>query len=308
MNAVTAHASCCASLRQTLLRGWQQNFPLHSSPFRQMAASSGATPRELLGVCLELHRSGALQAIQPCWGEGLQRERWRFAFEPAAGDSQLALALRGLPGCVRVERGEPCPGVPTLWAEIEALDDAALARQLQRLPSAPNAQLLLQEAHPATAQPCDDPALAAVLEAGLPLCSRPFAECARALGCSEHKLLARLQAWRRTGQLAGMALKPAPTRVPQPGVLALWRQVAPPPAALAALRQHAHVDRLITAPGLAPWPWQLGVVVRITPQLALEQLRELVHEAGLRRPDHCERLQIDLPRDQALLFRTAVAA
>lgn len=54
------HASCCASLRQTLLQGWQQSFPLHASPFRQMAARSGATPRELLGVCQELHRNGTL--------------------------------------------------------------------------------------------------------------------------------------------------------------------------------------------------------------------------------------------------------
>lgn len=51
MSHPSSHVSCCASLRQTLLQGWQQTFPLHSSPFRQMAARSGATPRELLSLC-----------------------------------------------------------------------------------------------------------------------------------------------------------------------------------------------------------------------------------------------------------------
>lgn len=306
MNALPTHVSCCASLRQTLLRGWQHSFPLHSSPFRQMAASSGATPRELLGVCLELHRNGALQAIQPCWGEQLQRARWRFAFAPADGGTALAAALRALPGCLRVERGEPAADTPTVWAEIEALDAATLARQLQQLPAPPVAQLQLVAVAAEAAQPCDDPQLAALLEDGLPLCSRPYAEGARQLGWSEHRLLAKLQAWRRGGQLAGLALKPAPTRVPQPGLLALWRDHDPPAAGLAALSQHANVDRLITAPGSASWPWRLCVVVRITPQLALDQLRELVLEAGLHMPDRCMHLQIDLPRDQALLFRHGV--
>ncbi|CAM3905159.1 hypothetical protein [Roseateles saccharophilus] len=302
------HASCCASLRQTLLQGWQQTFPLHASPFRQMAARSGSTPRELLGVCQELHRNGALQSIQPCWGDGLRRERWRFAFEPVADGAALAAALAALPGCIRVERCEPQPGMPTLWAEIEALDEAALARQLQRLQHQPSARLRLPSPPADTSLTCDDPRLAERLEEGLQLCSRPFAECSRQLGCSEYKLLAKLQAWRRGHQLLGLALKPAPTRVPQPGVLALWKHIEPPAASLARLQAHANVDRLVSAPGMAAWPWRLSLVLLATPQLAMDQLRELVADAGLRMPDQHARLQIDRPRDQALLFRTQVAA
>ncbi|MGQ3095241.1 MAG: hypothetical protein ACT6RP_17455, partial [Roseateles sp.] len=93
----TSHASCCAGLRQTLLQGWQQDFPLHASPFRQMAARSGATPRELLRLCQQLHRSGALQVIRPCWGEGLLRQRWRLAFDAGAMGAQLSAALAALP-------------------------------------------------------------------------------------------------------------------------------------------------------------------------------------------------------------------
>ncbi|HEY1128760.1 MAG TPA: hypothetical protein VGF12_05095 [Roseateles sp.] len=305
MSHPSSHVSCCASLRQTLLQGWQQTFPLHASPFRQMAARSGATPRELLSLCQELHRNGALQAIQPCWGEGLRRERWRFAFEPT-DEATLVAALAALPGCFRIERAEPQTGLATVWAEIEALDDDTLVRQLQRLPSAPAARLRLPSASAsAQALPCDDPEMAGHLEEGLLLCSRPFAQCSKQLGCSESRLLAKLHAWRRGGQLAGLALKPPPTRVPQPGLLALWRDAEPKAESLARLQAHSGVDRVVSSPCTPAWPWRLSLVLRAAPQLALDQLREIVAHAGLTMPDTSVRLLIDQPRDQALLFRTA---
>ncbi|MBV8037283.1 hypothetical protein [Roseateles sp.] len=304
MSHAPSHASCCASLRQTLLHGWQQTFPLHASPFRQMAALSGATPRELLSLCQELHRHGALQAIQPCWGEGLRRQRWRFAFEPGDDGAHLAAALAALPGCFRIERAAPRAGMPPLWAEIEALDEAALARQLRRLPAAPMARLPLP-ASSARALPCDDPEMASYLEEGLALCSRPFAHCSRLLGCSESRLLAKLQAWRRGGQLAGLALKPPPSRVPQPGLLALWRGARPTSRSLAGLRARSGVDHVVSGHGTPAWPWQLSLVLRAAPQLASDQLREVVAHAGLAMPDASARLLIVQPRDQALLFRVA---
>lgn len=299
----TSHVSCCASLRQTLLQGWQQSFPLHSSPFRQMAARSGATPRELLSLCQDLHRKGALQLVLPSWGEGLARTRWRLAFAPVGDDGPLAAALAALPGCFHIERGiDAAPGLPPLWAEVEALDEAALELQLQRLTAAPVARLAVATA-PARAQPCDDPDTARHLEDGLLLCSRPYAECARRLGCSESKLLARLQTWRRSGVLAGLSLKPPPSRVPQPGLLALWRS-APAPDSLQRLHDHPGVERVFTAPGDAAWPWRLSVVLHAAPQLALDQLRETTAHVGLRAPDASLRLHIEQPRDQAQLFRT----
>ncbi|MBL8276923.1 MAG: hypothetical protein JNL93_09505 [Pelomonas sp.] len=299
----TSHVSCCASLRQTLLQGWQQSFPLHSSPFRQMAARSGATPRELLSLCQDLHRKGALQRVLPAWGDGLQRTRWRLAFAPVGDDAALASALAALPGCIHIERGcEPAPGLPSVWAEVEVLDDAALDRQLQRLPLPPVSRLAVTTGSP-LAQPCDDPDTARQLEEGLLLCSRPFAECARRLGCSESKLLARLQAWRRSGVLTGMSLKPPPTRVPQPGLLALWSDTVAPQS-LARLHDHPGVERVISAPGTAGWPWRLSAVLHAAPQLAHAQLRETAAHAGLRMPDASLRLLIEQPREQALLFKT----
>lgn len=303
MLASTPHASCCASLRQTLLQGWQQTFPLHASPFRQMAARSGATPRELLSLCQELHRKGALQRVLPTWGDALRRQRWRLGFAQPGDDAALAAALTALPGCFHIERGrERLAEAPTLWAEVEALDDDALAAQLARLPLPPVARLRLPGAASA-AQACDDPETALRLEEGLPLCSRPFAECARRLGCSESRLLARLQTWRRSGVLAGLSLKPPPTRVPQPGLLALWLH-APAPGCLQRLHDHPGVERVVTAPSSPDWPWRLSAVLHAAPQLAHDQLRETVAHVGLRLPDASLRLLIEQPRDQALLFHT----
>ncbi|MGQ3094828.1 MAG: hypothetical protein ACT6RP_15335, partial [Roseateles sp.] len=209
-----------------------------------------------------------------------------------------------LPGCAQVERAQPQTGMPTLWAEVEALDEAALDRQLRRLPVQPVARLQLPSAAP-DALPCDDPPLAERLEAGLDLCSRPFAQCARRLGCSECKLLAKLQAWRRGHQLAGLALKPPPTGVPRAGLLALWLSAEPTADNLALLRAHSCVERVISTPATPAWTWRLSVLLRAAPRLAQDQLREIAAQAGLAQPDHCALLQIEQPRDQPLLFLTS---
>ena len=290
--------SCCAGLRQTLIQGWQQDFPLHPSPFRQMAARTGATPRELLSTCRELNRNGALQPIRARWGAALKREHWRLAFDAPPG---FVAALAALPGCYRIERTLDGHGWPTVWADIEAVDDVALRRQMSRLALAPLARLRLPAPDEATG--CDDPQLAAHLERGLPVSSKPFADCARALGCSEHHVLASLSAWRRRGQLEGLVLRPPPTPVPQPGTLALWRRAQPAADVLSRLRELRHVDRVITGPGSAEWPWQLGLVLRATPQLGGQPWRESLADAGMAAaPDASLSLRIEQPRDQARLF------
>jgi DNA-binding Lrp family transcriptional regulator len=286
-----------------VIQGWQQDFPLHPSPFRQMAARSGATPRELLSTCRELQLSGALQPIRVRWGATLERKRWRLAFDVPATATRFTAALAALPGCFRVERAEAGAGVPTVWAEIEALDEAALRRQLARLPLAPVARLRLPS--PGASLSCDDTRLAACVEQGLQVSSKPFAECAKRLGCSEHHVLSSLTAWRRTGQLEGLVLKPPPTPVPQLGLLALWRRIEPSADVLARLREQRGVDRVIEGPGSEDWPWQLSIVLRTTPQLGAAPWCERLAEAGLAAPpDLSVPLRIEQPRDQAMLFNT----
>ena len=299
MHTHAAPPSCCAGLRQTLIQGWQQDFPLHPSPFRQMAARSGATPRELLTTCRDLSRSGALQPIRPRWGATLRRARWRIAFD---APPSFAVSLGALPGCFRIEHAEAPAGTPTLWAEIEALDEATLQRQLARLPLAPLAWVRLPL--PEAALDCDDVHLAACMEQGLPVCSKPFAECARQLGRSEHRVLASLNAWRRSGQLDCLVLKPPPTPAPQPGMLALWRCIEPSADVLPRLREQPGIDRVVTASANESWPWRLSVVLR-TPRPGAPAWRERLAEAGLSAaPDSWLPLRIEQPRDQPLLFNT----
>lgn len=303
MPTTASPPSCCAGLRRTLIHGWQQDFPLHSSPFRLMAARSGATPRELLGLCREMQRSGALQPIHVRWGVALRRSRWRVGFSTA--DAGLCLALSALPGCDRIERGDPgapaTAGVPTLWAEIEAVDGVALAAQLARLPQAPTLQWRLPA--PSGGLDCDDPLLAACVERGLPVGAKPFAACARVLGCSEHRVLSRLSGWRRSGLLDGLVLQPPPSCVPQPGRLLLWRRIQLAGDGLARLRAQCGVDRVIPASGEGGWPWQLGIVLCSTVRQGMLAWEEWLAGLGLgMAPDVSQPLRIEQPRSQALLF------
>jgi hypothetical protein len=304
----TLSPSCCAGLRQSLLQGWRQGLPLHPSPFRQMAVQSGATPRELLSTCAQLQRSGALQPIRARWGEALPRERWRLGF--ASSTASLVTQLSTLPGCLRLERADATAAPPRLWAEIEAIDEASLQAQLQRLSQPPLARLRLRHAQPSADGPvdgpCTDRGLAACLERGLALCANPFAACAAQLQRSERQLLASLHAWQRSGQLAGLVLAPPPPREPQPGVIALWHDEAPGEEQLAQLRALAGVERLLAVAACDRWPWRLSLVMRAAAPLALQQLQQRLLAAGIRRaPDVCARLQIEQPRDAALLFQGA---
>ncbi|MFG6428944.1 hypothetical protein [Roseateles sp. LYH14W] len=143
---------------------------------------------------------------------------------------------------------------------------------------------------------------------GLPLCSRPYAACARPPGCSEQRVLTHLNAWRRSGQLEGLTLKPPPTPVPRPGLLALWRQVALPAALPARLLALPGMDRVVPGPGSPAWPWRLSVVMCTAPLRDAAPWRERLAEAGLAAPpDACLPLRIEQPRDQALLFDTGDA-
>jgi len=270
-----------------------------------MAARSGATPRELLATCRDLHRSGALQAIRVRWGAAMRQQHWRLAFEPGTTATSLCASLARLPGCSRIEQAEGGAALSTVWAEIDALDEAALQRQLDRLPQRPSARLRLPALPDEDTRHCEDPALAASIERGLNLCSKPYADCARRLGCSEHRVLAHLQAWRRSGQLEYLMLTPPPTRVPQSGLIALWRQLQPSPELLSRLEAHGNVDRVVGGHGRPEWPWRLSLVLRAAPRLAHEQLRELQADVGLTDPPaSCAALLIHQPRDQALLFDT----
>ncbi|MBB5204990.1 hypothetical protein HNQ51_002309 [Inhella inkyongensis] len=300
--AVAAPPSCCAGLLQTVLHGWRDRFPLHSSPFYVMSTRSGATPRELLAVCERLQRNGSLQPIRAQWGPHLRRARWRLGFAGAAARAPgLLAALAALPGCLRIEHGS---ADAPIWAELEALDEAGLRRQLAALPEPPTHQLLWQETPGAASDgPHADLALAALVERGLPLCAGPYERAAQQLGRSERQLLSTLRAWQRDGELAAMTLAPTATRSSGFGMLALWQSFTPSLEACATLRAQPGLQRLLISEAPPAWPWRFGLVLEAAEALASQQLGSLLMQAGITAaPELRMALRIERPRDAALLF------
>lgn len=298
MQTATRPPSCCAGLNQTLLQGWRSEFPLHPAPFHQMAARSGATPRELLVKCQALQRAGSIEPIRVRWGNAMPRKCWRLAFTTDSDPTFLSAGLAALPGCFRIERADFGASPSLLWAEIEARDEVALQRQLEQLPMQPIAKICLKAVAGTQVVADDELQLAALIEIGLTLCARPYADCAKRLGCSEHRVLAILNTWRRGGQIEGLALRPPPTHVPQSGVLALWQRHVPPPNLLARLQATQCVDRMVDGSDSPEWPWRFSLVSRTTPRQA--QLLSLFEFDEP--PDVCLPLRIEHPREQAMLF------
>lgn len=281
--------SCCAGLRPTLINGWRQGLPLHTSPFVEMAARCGATPRELLRTCAQLQRDGALQPLQARWGEALPRERWRLFFDRA--NEALVHAIARLPGCARIER---CTGEsdPTwLWADMETLDAASLRTQLGSLLTQPQACMRLRSGEAPASGPSCDPQLAALLEKGLPLSAKPYSACARQLGRTERSLLATLMNWVRASELQGLVLAPAPPREPRQGWIALWQHAT----ALVEAQSLPGLERLwLRPPEHGDWPWALSAV-----------LGGATPPARLPGDARCLRVRIQQPREAALLFQGA---
>ena len=299
--SLTTTPSCCAGLQPTLLRGWQQGFPLHSSPFRQMADQCGATPLELLRKCVQLQDSGALAPIRPRWGKALQCERWRLGFDAGQQATSWSEALSRLPGCVRIEHVE---GQGTwLWAEIEARDEVQLQQQLARLPAPPDAQLCMPSAGVSKLDAGNDLTLAAHLEGGLELCINPFSRCAKVLKRTERQILSTLYAWRHSGLLEALTLAPPPAQQPQSGVLAHWREVDLSTISMARLQALSGLDRLVVASVNTHWPWRLSILMLGMSALAEQQLTQRLRSIGLHQPpDVCDRVKVELPRNAALLF------
>ncbi|RVT88703.1 hypothetical protein [Inhella crocodyli] len=320
-----AHAptapSCCAGLRPALLNGWRACFPVHPSPFHQVAAQCGGTWREVLQQCQRLHHSGGLQALQARWGHALQRVHWRLGLRPAASDRQRAArALAAHPACVRLthwQGQDPGPAAPpTLWVDLVGRDSAALAAtvdawrdagwvdaQVQRL-------VLREPDRPCDCAqsegPCADAELAHALEAGLPLVAHPYGALAAQLQRPERRVLARLQRWQRQGQLGAMALSGPWSAATLTGAAALLRDAALDADRLRALRAQPGVSEVHVLPPAPLQPGGLWVAVQAPHDRALAVLRAALSGWGTVSPPAVLGLtHTTLPRAAPALFSHA---
>jgi len=211
--------------RLALLNRWQHGFPVVPAPFAAIAAALGGSEREVIAACREAAAGGALSRIGGVWAAG-------------AGGAALLCALAVPPQRLEAVAAQvdALPGVNhnyerehrfNLWFVITGCDAAVLHGRLDALERDTGLSALrlpmqrvyridlgfdLQGAsaaaqHAGTTQrdvprvaPLDAP-LAALLEDGLPLVERPFAQWAARLGIPETRVLQTLQRWLDQGTL-----------------------------------------------------------------------------------------------------------
>ncbi|MBB5204898.1 hypothetical protein HNQ51_002217 [Inhella inkyongensis] len=286
--ATSPPASVCAGLRQTLLHGWQQGFPVQPSPFQVLAQRTGGTLREVLGQCQQMQRNGALQGVQVQWGEPLRRVRWRCGlWAPEAELEAAGRAAAALPACVLLERVEAAvPDLPSLWLELEALRSEVIESQLQTLALRwrLGPRLSLQHAAPCHCHehlgPCCDEPLAQALERGLPLVAHPYQELALKLQRSERQVLARLRDWIEGGDVQTLSLA-APHQPHRQSWALAAVEVDPTPALLARLRELSATSELRRLPRLPDWPFGLFIGMAAPQELTGGALDPLLQAAGL---------------------------
>lgn len=298
-----------------MLNGWRDSFPLHPSPFHQVAAQCGSTWREVLQQCQRLLLSGSLQPLQARWGRPMQRAHWRLGLW--VDDAQRPAVLHALakePACVRWDRvlGD-AEGQPTLWADFMGRDAHALTHSVQRtLRGLPMQRDPITWTLQLTPPPCDcaehdgpctDLALAQAVEAGLPLVAQPYRQLAERVSRSERQVVARLQAWHRHGSLQAMVLAGPWALSPQSGARALLHGPAPDAAALARLRAQVGVVEVqsLLDQDEAPRAWCLGV--QAPPDRAKATLRAALRAIDWTAPPtQLVQTEATLPRPQPSLF------
>lgn len=210
--------------RLDLLNRWQHGFPLESRPFVQIAQSLGSPEDAVIAGYQAAHADGSLSRIGGVWAAGAGGAALLVAMAvPPQRLDAVAAQVDALSG---VNHNYEREHRFNLWFVITGPDAAALAARLDALERDTGLATLrlpmqrvyridlgfdlrgvggaVKAAAPARAAApvaqADRP-LAALVEAGLPLVSRPYAAWAERLGCGEGDLLATISLWLDRGTL-----------------------------------------------------------------------------------------------------------
>lgn len=210
--------------RLDLLNRWQHGFPLEARPFARIGEALGSDETTVIAGFEAARADGSLSRIGGVWAAGAGGAALLVAMAvPPQRLAAVAAQVDALPGVNHNYEREhrfnlwfviTGPDTETLGRRLDALESdtglATLRLPMQRVyridlgfdlrgvggaaaPS-PSAQRV-----PPVAD-IDRP-LAALVEAGLPLVARPYAEWAAALGRSEADVLATLAQWLDRGTL-----------------------------------------------------------------------------------------------------------
>ncbi|MEX8518275.1 MAG: Lrp/AsnC family transcriptional regulator [Leptothrix sp. (in: b-proteobacteria)] len=221
-----------AALERALLNHWQRDFPLVPRPFATVAAALGCNEDQVLDGYRRLAARGALSRIGGVWaaGAGGASLLCAMAVEPARLRA-VAAQVSAHPG---VNHNYAREHRHNLWFVLTSADTATLNTVLTRIEAETGHSVLrlpmrrvyridlgfdLERGATAAELPARsrshgersragappvaqaDRALAARVEAGLPLQSEPYAVWAAELGCDELALRATLAGWLQQGTL-----------------------------------------------------------------------------------------------------------
>ncbi len=210
--------------RLDLLNRWQHGFPLESRPFARIGEVLGSGEAAVIEGFAAARADGSLSRIGGVWAAGAGGAALLVAMAvPPQRLAAVAAQVDALPG---VNHNYEREHRFNLWFVITGPDAAALASRLdalERITGLATLRLPMQRVYridlgfdlrsvsaaPAACEPARrappvaeaDRALAACVEAGLPLVARPYAAWAAALGVSEGEVLDTLARWLDRGTL-----------------------------------------------------------------------------------------------------------
>jgi DNA-binding Lrp family transcriptional regulator len=211
--------------RHRLLNDWQRGFPLEREPFQRIGQALGRGEAEVLGACRDLQQGGALSRIGGLFAAGAGGAALLAAMAvPAPRLEAVAALVSAHPG---VNHNYEREHHFNLWFVVTGRDSAALERVLHGLEQATGLSALrlpmlrayridlgfdLRQPRARATQPvapggtgatlaATDWPLAALVEDGLPLVSRPFDAWGQALGRPPRAVLDALAAWLAAGTL-----------------------------------------------------------------------------------------------------------
>lgn len=294
-------------LRDALIDGWQRGFPLVREPFAAVAASLGTNEAAVIDACAQLREDGVLGRIGGLFGAGAGGAGALAALAvPRERLAEVAALVSARPG---VNHNYEREHRWNLWFVAHAADAGALALTLDAIgheTRLPMLRLPMRRAYridlgfdrrgavaravtttrgeaPGPLGRADWP-LAALVESGLPLSSRPFDAWAAQLGRPLGDVLGRLHCWLLDGTLRRFGLV---VRHHELGFDANAMAVFAPPAELvdacgAALARESGVTlayRRDSAPG---WPYTLYAMLHGRDRASVRALAaEVIGRAGL---------------------------
>jgi DNA-binding Lrp family transcriptional regulator len=216
-----------ASRTERLLNEWQRGFPLSNRPFAQVGQALAATETEAIELCGQLLARGAISRVGGVWAPGAGGAALLCAMAvPPDRLQAVASAVNALPG---VNHNYEREHTLNLWFVLTGVDAAQLDQALAGIERATALPVLRMKmvrpyridlgfdlhrparAHTAPHQPAprvapEHRALAALVEAGLPLVPEPYAHWAARLGCTPAEVQRQLQAWLDAGTLRRLGL------------------------------------------------------------------------------------------------------